>query len=314
MKRIFLFFALAVAAVSTLTVSCSKDPEPVPATDAIVAILGNAYTDHNKQLMNSITAECYNKGITVIGCAAESDKDIETQMQAINNIQTNTFKKSYNVIGIIVSPIRLSDDDYSVEKAVNDYAAGRVPVVVLDAEIRSNSPLRNTFLTYVGTDNEKAGAILADKIKESGDEILAVLQRNSGTANMRYEGFDDSKAGSSCWITTDDTVQDQILDRAEDKSVIVFFNGNLCSTCLDRLDGKKVYSFDAYNKPFVNLMSGGDPIEALYIQNTFEMGRKAVDAFFNAPASKYTYVDPIYTTTENIKGDELAEFRAYFIL
>jgi len=86
--------------------------------------------------------------------------------------------------GIVLAPF----DSTSLIPLVEDAAANSIPTVVIDSALDSPK-----ILSFIATDNEKAGALAADRMAEvlrgKGKVLLLRYQEGSASTEEREEGF-----------------------------------------------------------------------------------------------------------------------------
>lgn len=102
-----------------------------------------------------------------------------------------------------------------------------------------------------------------------------------------------------------------------DNGSLILFNGDFYDKILSfgqeirNLDDKKIYTFDVYKSLLVNIKNGGN-VKAVLAQNGFEMGKKAVDCIFSAPADKKVIVPTITISGATISSPEVKPFLDFF--
>lgn len=62
----------------------------------------------------------------------------------------------------------------------------------------------------------------------------------------------------------------------------------------------------------MNALIDGKVIKGILAQDTFGMGKQAVDAVFDAGVKNPLYVDPVYITKDNLSSPEVKPFIDYF--
>lgn len=313
MKKNSLILLAAIALGVTSFTSCESEEKD----DAVMVIL--KMKDPNncgywEQIGTAVDSECSAKGLKAIIRYTESDADYDSQLAALDEME----KLDYNYKGIIAVPI-YSVGNHKVEEriAVKAEKYG-IPVIVMDTPVKAGeSPLDGKYRTYVGTDNSAAGQMLAEYIGTPADNILAACSKASNAGHLRYDGFCGKKGMTALWEATEAEAVNigQQLASHPDASTIVYFNGSLSGIgdVLDTLDfhGKSAYTFDAFGVT-LQALANAYVVKGILAQQTFEMGRQAVDAVLNANVKNPLYIAPVYITPENLKSAEVKPFLDFF--
>lgn len=314
MKKNFFKSVCLILAAVTLFSGCENGIDDSEKQDAVVAILKTSSNDFWQQVGYSINATCEEKGITPFITFTRDEEDAQSQLDAVKSIAT--IKEKYNVKAIIVTPI-FSENDFEVDKAVAECAGSEIPVIIIDTPVDAGkSPLKDVFKAYVGTDNVGAGEFLGAKLADlSKSDLLTARFENARSPLLRYEGFCKGIGfEADVWKANEtETPSSMSAELEQHPSVtdVVFFTGKLCESVMSALDGKNVYTFDAH-KEFFNSIEAGGCIKGIVAQNTFEMGRKAVQAAYDQNVSKEIYIPVIYVTADNIASAEVKPFIDYF--
>jgi ribose transport system substrate-binding protein len=94
---------------------------------------------------------------------------------------------SRGVDGIVLAPL----DDRALLPVLNDAKARNVPVVIIDSAVQWDG-----YVSYVATDNEKAGGLAASKLGAAlagkGDVLVMRYQTGSASTSEREKGFLDT--------------------------------------------------------------------------------------------------------------------------
>ncbi len=317
MKKSIISIVAAMAAVLLTLVGCDKEVSPVnPSQDVVVAIFKNGSIDYWRQIATTVKSECEASGVKPIISYVNDDSDADGQLAVVAGLKE--LKSYYNIKGVIIAPV-FTKDDHRVEKALADFAGNDIPVIIIDSPIDSDaSPLKNTYKAYVGTDNAAAGTQLARAcgIKDASS-ILAARVAASIPTKARYNGFcNEIGVTVPIWETIDlDTPENLKAELAKhpEATNLVFFNGNLCNSVKAAFDGVDVYTFDVYEQFLLDLKNPAtSPIKGIMAQNTFEMGRQAVNAVFSTTAEKNIYTPTIYITSDNLYSSEVKPFLDYY--
>lgn len=297
MKRILLFVFTALTAFSAVSCYNNDDDAPDLREKALVAILKQGDIDYWQQIGYAFTQECLSRGLTPVVLYTEDEIHSGAQVEMVKSLDVT----EYNIQGIALAPI-WSENDHAAEQAVADYAAEhKIPVTIVDSPIDEvSSPLKDIYVSYVGTDNEKAGMELAQKISAPTSSILVVAAEGSTPVPLRYKGIRSVKGKVDEWVTDENNVKD-IVNHIDDKTTdIIFLNGHLCKDVLNELGIFNVYTFDIYGETMPLLLDSDSFIKGIVAQNTIEMGRQAVLDLLAAPKSKKHDIPVIYLDSRSI--------------
>lgn len=314
MKKTLLFMAIPMLAL--LLAGCSNNGED-NAEDAVMVILkkkdpkGVGYWD---QVASAIDKECAIKGVKAVIRYTGSDADYQSQINAIDEMK----KLNYRFKGIVAVPI-YSKGQHEVEESILEVAEeSNIPIVIIDTPVSEDeSPLKGKYRAYVGTDNEAAGRLLAQKVNATSDNILSACSKASNAGHLRYKGFCSVKEETALWEATEDEAINIVQKLKDFPNVtdIVYFNGSLSGNeeVLNSLekDNKSVYTFDVFESTLQKLING-NVIKGILAQQTFEMGKEAVDALFNSHVESPIYITPIYITKDNLESDDVKPFLDFF--
>lgn len=211
----------------------------------------------------------------------------DDRKQQIDLVQSFTAQR---VDGIVLAPL----DDKALVKSVKDASRSKIPVVIFDSSLQEDH-----HVSFVATDNQKAGALAAkhmiELLEESDSKKVVVLRYQVGSASTqnREKGFLDAvKAkGTRIHVVSDNQyggattesafkAAEQLLiaQKASEGGVDGVFCPNESTTfgmllALDKLGlaGKiKFIGFDASEKLVKALESG--KLHALILQDPFTMG------------------------------------------
>jgi ribose transport system substrate-binding protein len=235
-------------------------------------------------------------GVNVGFSGPTDENDIEGQIQMVRE-----------AIDKKVDAIVLAASDYTrlvdiVEKA----ASAKIPVIIIDSELKSNK-----IVSFIGTDNEDAGKKLGETLvkKVGSDCDIAVMsfikgtatsdQREAGLLNeiRKYSGI---RILTKEYCNSDENIAKQLTEKIIQKypniDAVVCLNayGTVgVARAVDnmKMAGKlKIIGFDSTPEE-ISYMEN-DIIQALVIQNPFNMGylgvKYAFDAIRNHTVSKYT--------------------------
>lgn len=306
MNRVFTALFIAVASLS----ACTK-----PKQDAIAVVLKNQNVDYWNQISKAIISECEKNGVKPILTFNNENDDVQGQLANIAGL--NDSRSSYNIKGVIVAPV-FTAEDHRVEEAIANFAGKDIPVIVVDTPLdEKSSPLKDIYKSFVGTDNKKAGEQLASSIGAGkASTILIAKVESSVPSSERYEGFCGlMQQHIPTWETRDtDTVEHLKKQLEEHPGVenLVVFNGSLCDSILKGTDGLNVYTFDVYKSFLLNLKDPSGNIQMVVAQDTFEMGRSAVNAILRPNGKKNIFIPTINITRDNLNSSEVKPYMEYY--
>lgn len=316
MKKIFMYLTVFS---SLFMASCSSDDDENVSDkkQAIVSFLKNGNADYWKQIESAIKEECQSMNCEPLIYSVKDDSDLDAQLEEVSRLAE--LKKTYDIKGVIIAPI-YSDANHKVEEALANLVGDQIPVIIIDSPVdEKNSPLKEAIKAYVGTDNRAAGQSLAETVDAKGSSILTARVKESIPALARYEGFCDGIGEElPVWETPrdEDTPESMTEQLAQypDAQNIVFFNGLLCASVLEACKGKNVYSFDAYKPLFEDLLNEDGCMKGIIAQNTFQMGKQAVQALTDPAAKGNIFIPTIYISRKTIFTDlkSILPFLEYF--
>jgi ribose transport system substrate-binding protein len=266
-------------------------------------------------------AEDSNGKINVTLSGPPSETDIDQQLSIIEN----AISKSPD--GIVMASTSSDAPVPAIERAMNQ----GIPVVLVDTRMKTDN-----FVSFIATDNKKAGALAADAfvegLQKQGKDLkgevgiisavagLEVLNdRNNGFIDrlkeiapeikpleIRYVEADTLKAVGA----TEDilTTNPEVLGFFADTNI----TGNGIARAVQErgLEGElTVVSFDADEVQIRSLQSGG--IYALIVQDPFGMGYKGVQSVVNHiegnQIEKELDTGATAVTKENFENEEVQE-------
>lgn len=308
MKKFFLRFSIILAALF-FAVGCQKDKEEGA---VIAAILKNGNVEYWQQMVNAIATQSLSMGFGYAIVTVDSDDDIQGQIDAIDTLKKISGAR---IAGLVIAPV-YTENDHSFEQAVAEFVTERnINLVVVDTPIdEQNSPVKDLVSCYVGTDNAAAGELLASKVSAPASEVLTAMLSSSSPALIRSESFHNKKGETTEWITLENQVESQIdsvMEANPDIEEYVFFNGSMCNSVLEKLKGKRVYTFDMYHDLLQSLVTGGC-VRGIMVQDTYRMGYYAAMAAAIGSAKKNVYVDPLYISSDNLTSDSALQFLNFY--
>ncbi len=220
------------------------------------------------------------------GPVREDDRD--EQIKVVENFL------SRGVDGIVLAPL----DDRALVPVLNDARARHIPVLIIDSGIQWDG-----HVSFVATDNEKAGGLAATRLGTllagKGDVIVMRYQEGSASTMAREKGFLDALAkgfpgmrvvssnqyGGATTETAYATAEN-LLSTYKEVQAIFCPNESTTFGMLRALEasgraGKlRFVGFDASSK-LIEAMSTGK-IDGLVVQNPFSMGELGVRSLLAA--------------------------------
>ncbi len=298
--------SLALALFSVLLAGCSGGDDSSKSSDSGGSKSGGAGS--GKKLKIAVipkgSTHSYWKSLHegADKAAAEFNVDIvfqgpEKEDDKSSQIQTVGTQIQDKVDGIVLAPL----DRQALVKPVKEANDAKIPVVVIDSALDGGD-----FVSYVATDNEKAGGLagtaLAKDLGGKGKVLVLRYQAGSASTEEREKGFLDAAKAGGLTIESEDqhagaTVEtamkaaENLLTRfksGDGLSVDGIFCPNESSAqgmlqVLEnmKLAGKvKFYGFDSNDKLLAGLDSG--EVNGLVLQNPRKMGYLAVKAMVDA--------------------------------
>jgi ribose transport system substrate-binding protein len=220
------------------------------------------------------------------GPVREDDRDEQIKV-------VETFL-SESVDGIVLAPL----DDRALVPVLNDAKARHVPVLIIDSGVQWDG-----YVSFVATDNEKAGGLGADRLGSllGGKGNVLVLRYAEGSASTmaresgflttlaaKYPGIKVVSSNQYGGATTETAyaAAENLLSTFKDVQGIFCPNESTTFGMLLALDaagrtGKvKFVGFDASAKLVEALGQG--KIDGLVVQNPFRMGEEGVASILKA--------------------------------
>ncbi len=232
---------------------------------------------------------------------------------------------SEGVNGIVLAPL----DDTALRRPVDSAMEKNIPVVIMDSPLKGDAG--KDFVSYVGTDNYRGGAIGAEELVRllggKGKVFLLRYMEGSASTMQREAGFMDTlKKHPEIQLIADNryggaTASEaqasalNMLDQIRDADGIFCSNesltfGMLLALRQSNLIGKaKFVGFDS-SGPLVEALKKGE-LQALVAQNPRKMGYEAVKTMVaklngeQVPPSFDSGVKLI--TSENLPSEEIQD-------
>lgn len=294
MRKFLSFLSFAVLAFGCI--SCYHEDKTDLREKAMVAILKEGQVDYWQQIGYSFSQECEANGLTPLIYYTDNEIQPEQQVSIVSGLDAGR----YSIQGIAFAPI-WNAGDHSAEQAVADFASKhKIPVTIVDSPIdAATSPLRKTYVSYVGTDNTTAAADVARNISAPASSILVVGAEGSVPVSYRTAGITSVKGEAELWITTEAGVKDIASHIKPSTTDIIFLNGHLFRDVMNEVGIYNVYTFDIYNET-IPLLYEDSFLKGVVAQDTYEMGRQAVVDLLKAPKDKQHNIPVIYLDSKNI--------------
>ncbi len=214
------------------------------------------------------------------GPVREDDRD--EQIKVVENFL------SRGVDGIVLAPL----DDRALVPVLNDAKARHIPVLIIDSGVQWDA-----YLSFVATDNEKAGGLAAERLGTllggQGDVVMMRYQEGSASTMAREKGFlarlakdfpkmrvvSSNQYGGATTETAYATAENLLSTH---KQVQAIFCPNESTTfgmlraleASGRTGKLRFVGFDASSKLIEAL--GAGKIDGLVVQDPFRMGELGV--------------------------------------
>ncbi|BDI31842.1 sugar ABC transporter substrate-binding protein [Capsulimonas corticalis] len=237
-------------------------------------------------------AKAAGKNVHIIwkGPVREDDRNAQTDV-----VQTFTTQK---VSAMVLAPL----DSEALARPVEAAEDAGIPVVIIDSSLNSKK-----IASYVATDNEKGGALAGTQMIKllGGKGRILVLRYGIGSASteQREKGFLDTiKTAPGITVVSSDQYAGPTVDTAYKsaqnvlgrygKQIDGVFTPNESSTLgmrlalkdINELGKLKFVGFDS-SGPLIDALKANE-IQALVVQNPFQMGYMGVNTALDAIAKK----------------------------
>jgi len=311
---------VAVCAALILVAACSQKPATnaaagTPAKKRI-AVIPKGTTHEFWKAVHAGAVKAAGEGNAEViwkGPVKEDDRDEQIKV-------VETFL-SQGVDGIVLAPL----DDRALVPVVSDAKARNIPVAIIDSAIQTED-----YISFVATDNEKAGGLAAERLGSllggKGDVLVLRYAEGSASTMARESGFLKTLAEKYPGIKVVSSnryggaTSESAMAASENllstyKMVQGIFCPNESTTfgmllALDaaKRSGKvKFVGFDATTK-LIDAMTAGK-IDGLVVQNPFRMGELGVklllDKMAGKPVDKRVDTGATMVTRENMSQPEI---------
>jgi ribose transport system substrate-binding protein len=287
-----------LAAVGLLLAACGA-PSGAPASSGRkqIAVIPKGTTNEFWKSIHAGAVKAANElgGVDIVWKGPIREDDRDEQIKIVENFV------SQKVDGIVLAPL----DDRALVPVLNDAKARGIPVVIFDSGVKWTD-----YVSFVATDNFKAGALGADRLAGvlggKGDVILLRYAEGSASTMEREAGFLDTLAKKYPGVKVVSSNQyagatvEPAYAASENllssfKGVQGIFTPNESTTLgmllalraagrIGGANGIKLVGFDAGDK-LVEALGRGE-LYGLVLQNPVLMGELAVKAMLDAMAGK----------------------------
>ncbi len=222
-------------------------------------------------------------GVEIMWKGSLKEDDRDAQISVVENIIVR------NVDGIVLAPL----DDTALRRPVDQAMRSGIPVVIFDSGLQGDN-----FISYVATDNFKAGQIAGEYMAKllGGKGRIAVLRYAEGSysTTKREDGFLDAlkafadieiaTSNQYAGVTTESAMQtaENLLSRFRDAEGKLGIDGIFCATepttlgilramenagCAGKI---KFIGFDSSDKMIAALRSGS--LDGFVVQDPMNIG------------------------------------------
>lgn len=306
MKKIIL---TAIAALSLTAVSCKNEVPPPALLNQNVAVILRSPTDTiGLQIAKGIIAASMQYGIVAEIFTADSLTDYATQIDLLENLNVD------ELFGVIIVPASTTKLDATIAK-VGQF----VPIVVAQIPISPTT----SILTFVGTDNIKAGITMAASVNSllaPTDTVNIIEIESSPLTSARIFGFSEriSELGHEILVNVYPNYDDlqyyiELLVEKSESQIKVIVTGDPESAMIvaatlksiDRTD-IKVFTFEIPQSIANGIKTG--TITGTMAPNTYQIGYNSIISIINAfefQTPEHTqYLPSMYISSGNILSPE----------
>jgi ribose transport system substrate-binding protein len=174
------------AVVAGSLLACSQPsgdrPQPgaaPPSKSRRIAVIPKGTTNEFwKSVHAGAVKAARDQGIEIVWKGPVREDDRDEQIKVVENFL------SQGIDGIVLAPL----DDRALIPVLNDAKARKIPVLILDSGVQWAD-----YVSFVATDNEKAGSLAAERLGArlggKGDVVLFRYQEGSASTMARETGF-----------------------------------------------------------------------------------------------------------------------------
>jgi ribose transport system substrate-binding protein len=284
MARLKLPAFLCILACALAVCACSrKDAEKAPAGTKTYAVIPKGTTHEFWKSVHAGAAKAANEtGVQIVWKGPVREDDRDEQIKVVESFL------SRGVDGIVLAPL----DDRALLPVLNDAKARKVPVLIIDSAVQWDG-----YVSYVATDNAKAGGLAATKLGTllggKGDVVVMRYQAGSASTSEREQGFldtlkkefpgvrvvSDNQYGGATTETAFATGENLLSTYKEVQGIFcpnesTTFGMLRALQAAGRAGKLRFFGFDASPKLVEALQKG--EIDGLVVQNPMRMGETAV--------------------------------------
>ncbi|HWB14955.1 MAG TPA: substrate-binding domain-containing protein [Vicinamibacterales bacterium] len=280
-----LLVLLALLPLVSISAACGRSGSTTgtPAKPVIAVIPKGTTHEYWKSVHAGAVKAARDHGAEIIwkGPIREDDRDEQVKV-----VETFLAQK---IDGIVIAPL----DDRALVPVLKDAAARHIPVVIVDSDVKWDG-----YLSFVATDNEKAGGLAAERLGEvlggKGKVVMMRYQEGSASTMAREAGFlstlaakfpnikvvSDNQYGGATTETAYATAESLLATYADVDGVFcpnesTAFGMLLAIQAAGRAGKIHLVGFDASDKLIEGLRQGN--IDGLVVQNPFRMGETGVN-------------------------------------
>jgi ribose transport system substrate-binding protein len=271
--------------------TASKQPE-TPARKTFAVIPKGTTHEYWKSVHAGAVKAARELGVDVVWKGPVREDDRDEQIKVVENFL------SRGVDGIVLAPL----DDRALVPVLNDARARGVPVLIIDSAVQWDD-----YVSFVATDNEKAGGLAASQLGKllggTGEVLVMRYQEGSASTMARELGFlstlardfpgikvvSSNQYGGATTETAFGTAE-KLLSTYKTVQGIFCPNESTTFGMLRALEGAglagkvRFVGFDASTKLVEALGQG--KVDGLVVQNPMAMGEKGVKALMDKAAGK----------------------------
>jgi ribose transport system substrate-binding protein len=250
-------------------------------------------------------------GVELVWKGPVREDDRDEQIKVVENFLAR------GVDGIVLAPL----DDRALLPVLNDAKARNVPVLIIDSNVQWDG-----YVSYVATDNEKAGALAATRLGTllggKGDVLVMRYQTGSASTTERETGFlntlqrdfpgiklvSTNQYGGATTESAFSTGENLLSTHKEVQGIFcpnesTTFGMLRALSAAGRAGKVRFFGFDASAK-LVEALAKGE-IDGLVVQNPMRMGETAIRALVSQsqgkPVDRRVDTGAVLVTRENMK-------------
>lgn len=276
-----------------------------PHNGSIAMIVKEGQIEYFQQIEDAFREACRDNDMMGDYFSTTTEYTYQEQIAAVRKLAN---RPNNDLKGIIYAPCKGLNGETADAEVAALAKQLNIPVIIIDARVDADSPLASC--PFIGTDAVAAGQLLAEKVTEPKVAAFALLNT---PGVERAQSFKEQKSDSQIFVTTRDDARSDVETAFNDYDSFVFFNGSALEPAFDlfKESNKAVYTIDVYETFLQDLLTGGNVIKGIFAQNTFEMGKKAVEAVINNSTTD-ELIAPIYITKDNLTDDAVLPFLSFY--